>query len=92
LNSVLFIFSTYYSDLQNQRLDQLRMEFGAQKEMLIEEFDTERGMLVEQHSEEMLELYDIMFAMEQNFNERESEAKSDFQSMRDEIKNKVKIQ
>jgi hypothetical protein len=92
LNSVLFIFSTYYSDLQNQRLDQLRMEFGAEKEMLIEEFDTERGMLVEQHSEEMLELYDIMFAMEQNFNERESEAKSDFQSMRDEIKNKVKIQ
>ena len=32
-----------------------------------------------------------MFAMEQNFTDRENEAKSDFHSMRDEIKNKVTI-
>ena len=46
-------------------------------------------MMVEQHTKEMTELTDIMFAMEQNFNEKEGEAKSEFQSMRDEIKNKV---
>ncbi len=32
-----------------------------------------------------------MFAMEQNNSERENEAKSDFHSMRDEIKNKVRV-
>lgn len=79
----------YSLDLQNQRLEQLHKEFEAEKETLIVEFDTERSMLVEQHTMEMSEACDIMFAMEQNFNERENEAKSDFQSMRDEIKNKV---
>ena len=55
----------------------------------MQEFDTERAMMLEQHQREMSELTDIMFAMEQNFNEREGDAKSEFQSMRDEIKNKV---
>lgn len=59
--------------------------------MLLEEFDTERKLLIEQHAQEMNDLQDIMFAMEQNFNERENEAKAEFQSMRDEIKNKVNI-
>ena len=54
------------------------------------EFDTERQMLLEQHGDEISDLQDIMFAMEQNFNERENDARSEFQSMRDEIKNKVK--
>ena len=53
------------------------------------EFDTERTLLIDQHAQEMNDLQDIMFAMEQNFNERENDAKSEFQSMRDEIKNKV---
>ncbi len=55
------------------------------------EFDTERSMLVEQHGQEISDLQDIMFAMEQNFSERESDARSEFQSMRDEIKNKVRL-
>ena len=77
------------SDLQVQRLDQLRKEFEFEQDILIREFDTERNMTIEQHTKEMLELQDVMFAMEQNFTERENDAKSDFQSMRDEIKNKV---
>ena len=55
----------------------------------MDEFDTERRLLVEQHSNEMTDLQDIMFAMEQSVSEREAEAKGEFQSMRDEIKNKV---
>ena len=54
------------------------------------EFDTERNMMLQQHQREMSELTDIMFAMEQNFNEREGDSKSEFQSLRDEIKNKVR--
>lgn len=55
----------------------------------MDEFDTERALLLDQHSKEITDLQDIMFAMEQNVNERETEAKGEFQSMRDEIKNKV---
>jgi len=50
---------------------------------------TERQMMIEKHLEEMNDLADILFAMDQNFQDRENEAKSEFQSMRDEIKNKV---
>lgn len=37
----------------------------------------------------MHDIQDIVFAMEEEWNELESEAKQDFQSLRDEIKNKV---
>lgn len=74
--------------LQRKSIDQLQGEFTEEQSILMEEFDMERSMMVEQHQREMTELQDILFAMEQNFNERESDAKSDFQSMRDEIKNK----
>lgn len=46
-------------------------------------------MMIEKHLEEMNDLADIMFAMDQNFQDRENEAKSEYQSNRDEIKNKV---
>lgn len=47
--------------------------------------------MLDQHSKEMNELSDILFAMDQNFQERERDAKSDFQSLVDEIRNKVII-
>jgi len=75
-------------DLQKQRIDTLQTEFGDEQTMLMTEFDTERAFLLEQHSQEVSDLQDIMFAMEQNFNERENDARSEFQSQRDEIKNK----
>ena len=37
----------------------------------------------------MDEIMDIIFAMEQEFEEAESEARQEFHSLRDEIKNKV---
>lgn len=49
----------------------------------------ERLMMIEKHLEEMNDLADILFAMDQNFQDRENEARSEYQSMRDEIKNKV---
>ena len=47
--------------------------------------------IVSQHRREMHDIQDIMFAMEEEWNELENEAKQDFQSLRDEIKNKVNI-
>ena len=46
--------------------------------------------LIAQHKREMYDIQDIMFAMEEEWNEQESEARQEFQSLRDEIKNKVK--
>ena len=79
------------TELQKQRLEALTREYSVELEIVCEEFDLERAMLIEQHNVEMNDIADILFAMDQNFQERESEAKSEFQSMRDEIKNKVGI-
>lgn len=45
--------------------------------------------IISQQRREMYDIQDIMFAMEEEWNELENEAKQDFQSLRDEIKNKV---
>lgn len=75
--------------LQQERLGTLLREYDEELEILKQEFDTERQMMIEKHLEEMNDLADIMFAMDQNFQDRENEAKSEYQSSRDEIKNKV---
>ncbi|XP_071946491.1 dynein regulatory complex subunit 2-like [Antedon mediterranea] len=75
-------------DLQRCRLEVLLSEYEEELKVLKKEFDTERQMIVEQHKQEMNDLQDILFAMEENANEREAEARQDFQSLRDEIKNK----
>lgn len=48
-------------------------------------------MILQNHQKEMNEIEDIMFAMEKNFEESEAEARQEFHSLRDEIKNKVCI-
>lgn len=50
---------------------------------------TFRSSIILQHQKEMNEIEDIMFAMEQQFEESEADARQEFHSLRDEIKNKV---
>jgi hypothetical protein len=78
----------YLIDLQRQRIEQLRREFCEEQSMLVKEFESERELITVQHQLEMRELQDIMYAMEQNFLEKESDARGEFQSQRDELKNK----
>jgi len=78
----------YLMELQKQRLESLTREYSVELEIICEEFDLERALLIDVHNIEMNDIADILFAMDQNFQERESEAKSEFQSLRDEIKNK----
>ncbi|XP_068678693.1 dynein regulatory complex subunit 2-like [Montipora capricornis] len=75
-------------DLQQRRLQDAQDEYSQEQEILKEEFDTERMKIVNQHRREMHDIQDIMFAMEEEWNELENDAKQDFQSLRDEIKNK----
>ena len=49
----------------------------------------DRERILKQHKAETDEIMDVVFAMEHEFEERETDAKQEFQSLRDEIKNKV---
>ena len=44
---------------------------------------------MQMHHAEMKKLQDVLFAMDYNHTEQENEAKQEFQSLRDDIKNKV---
>ena len=63
------------------------MKFANEQKTLIFEFDTERDMLVQQNQGEIMELQDMIIAMKQNFAARQNEAKNEFQSIREELKN-----
>lgn len=75
-------------DQQKLRIQSLQQEYEEELEVIHEEFDTERAIMIDQHNVEMNDIADILFAMEQNFQDKENEAKSEFQSMTDEIRNK----
>ena len=65
------------TDFQTEPLSQMEIEF-----------DKGRDMLVQQNQLELTKLQGIIFVMTQNFDERDNEAKHEFQSIREELKNK----
>ncbi|XP_067832424.1 dynein regulatory complex subunit 2 [Heptranchias perlo] len=75
-------------DLQRSRLLLLENEFEAELKSLKEEFDTERQQMIAQHEQEMTNLEDIMYAMDQIFSEVANDARQEFNSTRDDLKNK----
>ncbi|XP_065275821.1 dynein regulatory complex subunit 2 [Emys orbicularis] len=74
--------------LQRCRLRYLDEDYNTELEALKKEFETERMMIIEHHDKESRYLRDVLLALEQNFSESEYEAKLDFQSTRDDVKNK----
>lgn len=87
---LLCFYGNSTEELQKSRLKTLNCDYALELQIICEEFDLERTMLIEQHFSEMNDIADILFAMEENFQERENEARGEFQSLRDEIKNKVR--
>ncbi|XP_038642568.1 dynein regulatory complex subunit 2 [Scyliorhinus canicula] len=75
-------------DLQRSRLLLIENEFEAELASLKEEFDAERQQMIVQHEQEMTNLEDIMYAMDQIFGEVANEARQEFNSTRDDLKNK----
>nr|XP_020641255.1 coiled-coil domain-containing protein 65 isoform X2 [Pogona vitticeps]XP_020641264.1 coiled-coil domain-containing protein 65 isoform X2 [Pogona vitticeps]XP_020641274.1 coiled-coil domain-containing protein 65 isoform X2 [Pogona vitticeps]XP_020641283.1 coiled-coil domain-containing protein 65 isoform X2 [Pogona vitticeps]XP_020641291.1 coiled-coil domain-containing protein 65 isoform X2 [Pogona vitticeps]XP_020641298.1 coiled-coil domain-containing protein 65 isoform X2 [Pogona vitticeps] len=74
--------------LQRCRLNYLEEDYQTELAALQKEFDTERKMIIEHHEQENRYLQDVLLAMEQNFADSEYEARLDFQSTRDDVKNK----
>ncbi|XP_077967631.1 dynein regulatory complex subunit 2-like isoform X2 [Styela clava] len=75
-------------DLQRSRLDRLKCEYNDELNTIKKEFEDEGDKVTTDRKTEQKMLQDVSFAMEQNYSERESDARQEFQSMRDEIKNK----
>ncbi|KAJ6658053.1 hypothetical protein lerEdw1_001529 [Lerista edwardsae] len=76
-------------ELQQCRLGYLGEDYKTELEALQKEFETERKMIIENHEQEIRYLQDVLLAMDQNFNDSDYEARLDFQSTRDDVKNKV---
>lgn len=75
-------------DLHNQKIKGLELEFERDLQELIDEFGIERDEMNSSHAQHKKELLDIMAIMEAEFNEAELDARQEFESAREEIKNK----
>ncbi|KAM8977465.1 dynein regulatory complex subunit 2 [Pelodytes ibericus] len=75
-------------ELQRDRISLLQEEYQQELDAVQKEFETERKMIIQQKDTEITYLENVLLAMEQNTLKTETEAKVEFQSMRDEIKNK----
>lgn len=75
-------------DLHNAKLAGIELEFEKDLRELMDEFGSERHELMSSHARHKKEMLDIMATMEAEFNEQESDARQEFESTREEIKNK----
>ncbi|ORY37053.1 hypothetical protein BCR33DRAFT_854921 [Rhizoclosmatium globosum] len=75
-------------DLQLGRLATLQNQFGSELGLLEAEFHTERAKLQAQNTLERAEMLGIITRMEQEFQETEADAKHEYSSQKDDIKNK----
>lgn len=75
-------------DLHNQKIKGLEFEFERDLQELLDEFGAERSDMLASHARHKKELLDIMNLMEAEFNEAELDARQEFESQREEIKNK----
>lgn len=75
-------------ELQQCRLNYLGEDYKTELEILQKEFEIERKMIIEHHDQETRYLQDVLLAMDQNYNDSDYEARLDFQSTRDDVKNK----
>ncbi|KAJ3324163.1 Dynein regulatory complex subunit 2 [Blyttiomyces sp. JEL0837] len=77
-------------DLQLGRLATLQEQYQGDLQDLEAEFHVERAKLQTQHAKEKAEIMGIMTRMEQEFQDAEADAKHEYSSMKDDVKNKVK--
>ncbi|XP_026872542.1 dynein regulatory complex subunit 2 [Electrophorus electricus] len=76
-------------ELQKGRLAALALEWDTGLEDLNTEYNVEREQILMLQKQETAYLEDVTFAMEQRYAEIDSEVRQDYQSTRDDIKNKL---
>ncbi len=75
-------------DLQSGRLASLQRQYEGDLSTLDVEFMTERSQLMTQHVKEKSDILGIMARMEMDFQETEADARHEYSSLRDDVKNK----
>ncbi|KAJ1514403.1 Dynein regulatory complex subunit 2 [Coelomomyces lativittatus] len=75
-------------ELQYNRLDALETDFEIRCKDLEMEFGAERAKLHSMHLKEKSDLLGVIYRMDQDFLENEADARHDYQSNRDDVKNK----
>ncbi|KAJ2997075.1 Dynein regulatory complex subunit 2 [Globomyces sp. JEL0801] len=75
-------------DLQNSRLETLKNQFDGDMSALELEFNSERIKLTAEHAKERADILGIMTRAEHEFQENEADAKHEYSSVRDDVKNK----
>ena len=75
-------------DLHNKKIKTEDCQFERELQELIDEFGTEHRSMKDAHAQKKKEMMDIMALMEAEFNDTEMEARQEFESAREEIKNK----
>ncbi|KND01614.1 uncharacterized protein SPPG_03412 [Spizellomyces punctatus DAOM BR117] len=75
-------------ELQSARLQTLQSQFENDLGILETEFNAERMKLQTGHVKEKADILGIMTRMEQEFQDTEADAKHEYSSMRDDVKNK----
>jgi len=73
--------------LHKLRINALKEEFQNDVTALSDEIGQEKSEIVDSHNKEMQKLQDVVFAMEHIFQEKSQDARQEFHSMKDEIKN-----
>lgn len=76
-------------DLHKEELDTARTKCQNLIQEIKLEFDKEKEYILERHAHEINELTTIIYGMEKNFLDQETEANIEFISSRDELKTKV---
>ncbi|KAJ3177286.1 Dynein regulatory complex subunit 2 [Geranomyces variabilis] len=75
-------------DLQASRLQTLQNQFESDLGILETEFNTERMKVQTAHAKERADILGIMGRMEQDFQDAEADARHEYSSLRDDVKNK----
>ncbi|BFZ04318.1 hypothetical protein BsWGS_07357 [Bradybaena similaris] len=79
----------YLLDVQKERLDMTTREYCEQLEMICEEFDLERDILIESYQNQMRCMDDILYAIEVARDKDEKDDRAEYEAMEVDIKNKT---
>ena len=75
-------------DLHKQKIKGIECAFERELQDVVDEFGTEHSAMSLAHAQHRKEMLDIMSLMEAGFNDAELDARQEFESAREEIKNK----
>jgi hypothetical protein len=75
-------------DMHNARLRNIEYDFEKDLQELVDEFGAERAEMNASHARHKKEMLDILAQMEMDFTEEEGDARAEFESTREEIKNR----